>query len=421
MTRAGLITVVAPTIVAAFAASASAGIDGRLVYFHGDCVVVTITKVSDHPPTNGNPARVDLEIHELLNGDRKIDRRRAVWEPVPHDIDYGGGAERDGKIKAWLARPTTAPRPGGKFIVWGESHAHEGVTTFWVQSWRVYPYSEETRDWAITAMCVQEQMIWTEMERRRLEREEFERAVADRRAKVTTEDIGEWVKKAEFVGLAVQSGGARETATFSVEKILKGRKLYKYVDDSYFVKFPVDAETVAALDSDAKYYVFLGDRTLDSQGAAYRRVGPGDGMVLADAASRKAVEAALRASPPAAAPGPLAVINVIGAPTEEAWNAMNDRFEKAAAGRCEFVRSRMYYANTGVAMAAGYRTVLPELDVLIVPTFEADGAGGKWSATVIRATGGKIEVIHQAARPGSAKAEDLDCWAAELIREISGK
>ena len=69
-----------------------------------DIVVATVREVSPEPWTHGNPPRVALEVHDVLRGDAKADRSRALWAPPPHDIDYGP-VEDNPRYKTWAARP----------------------------------------------------------------------------------------------------------------------------------------------------------------------------------------------------------------------------------------------------------------------------------------------------------------------------
>jgi hypothetical protein len=76
----------------------------------GDVVVATV-KVSDHAATNGNPPRVELEIHEVLRGDAKVDRTRAVWVPMPHGVDFGDPELYRKAVQGWEAE---VRRPEGR-------------------------------------------------------------------------------------------------------------------------------------------------------------------------------------------------------------------------------------------------------------------------------------------------------------------
>jgi hypothetical protein len=77
------------------------GQDAILLDTDWDVVVAEVRSV-DGGATNGNPPRLDLAVLRVLRGGAQVDRRRAVWEPFPNDIDWiGGGAEE--AIARWEA------------------------------------------------------------------------------------------------------------------------------------------------------------------------------------------------------------------------------------------------------------------------------------------------------------------------------
>lgn len=108
-----------------------------------DVVVATVRRVSTHPATNGRPPLVELEIRELLRGDPRLDRRRAIWSPLPRELD-GVGGDVVQRIQEWSASPLAAPFPGSRFILVGELR---GSGPFRVSALGRFPDTPERRAW----------------------------------------------------------------------------------------------------------------------------------------------------------------------------------------------------------------------------------------------------------------------------------
>src|SRR5687768_5276994 len=93
-----VLVVTVPRSASAWGQGARGGTEAN--YMTGDAVVATVTKVSGEPATNANPPWVELEVHEVLQGDAKADRSKALWAPLWHGVDWGDGRDKD-----WEARP----------------------------------------------------------------------------------------------------------------------------------------------------------------------------------------------------------------------------------------------------------------------------------------------------------------------------
>lgn len=116
-----------------------------------DVIVATVKSVSTHEATNARPPLVELEIHEVLRGDRGADRRKAVWEPFPHDVDWSGPGS-DEAIRQWESQPMRGPAPGERWILVGQWQRTGNASVFGASPAGRFPYSPQKRDWAMKAV-----------------------------------------------------------------------------------------------------------------------------------------------------------------------------------------------------------------------------------------------------------------------------
>jgi len=268
----------------------------------GDVIVATVRKVSTPAATHGNPPRVEFEVHEVLRGDSKADRRRAVWEPQPHDVDWAGPGAQEA-IAAWKAMPMTGPRVGEKWILWGEAAADDGQAVFRVFSQERTRFSDEKRTWA--AQSIQDAAEWKKSYEAKAERDRnaLAEAKAKWRAQVSAEDIGKYVVEADFVGIGrICSGPSRQggemRAEVQIATILKGqRRRMDYPPNAYYLAIAVPEPLCPLLDQHTEYAFFLSEKGMQlgpPNPPFYPRIRSGDGLVVADAASLKAAREAIQ-------------------------------------------------------------------------------------------------------------------------------
>jgi len=131
-----------------------------------DAIVATVRRVSEGAATNGNPPRVELEVHEVLRGDAKLDRKRAVFAPFPHDVDTGTIITNP-RYKAWAQIKMTAPQVGSKWILCGGLDEVGGV--WYARATGIFEFSPERRLWAIKIIEETEAKRRAEVERREAE------------------------------------------------------------------------------------------------------------------------------------------------------------------------------------------------------------------------------------------------------------
>lgn len=334
----------------------------------GDVIVATIRKVSIQRATKGNPPLVQLEVHEVLRGDPKIDRQRGLWAPMPHDVDYTGGNSEE-RIEAWESEPMNAPKVGGKWILWGEPDPSAG--NFFIYAHARFPFSEELR-----ARVVDTERGSRDERRRRaasdkLQMESRKRAFVEARAKwraqVGEKEIRTYFEEADFVVKGSFLERYRGLLVFRKMEVLKGRdrNFYEIVDGERFdwedvprigVRFHDDKACEANLVSwpsidlegqltdrtdriPCQYLLFLSERGLRLDPMpVYRSILSGDGIVVADAAALLAIREAARDVSPKA-PRPVLVVW-----SYEPWRTApyEQYFERAAADQFLLLRAYNY-------------------------------------------------------------------------------
>jgi hypothetical protein len=229
----------------------------------GDVVVATVATVSDRAATKGNPPRVQLEVHEVIRGDPKADRSRAVWKPMPHDIDYED-ATSEARRQAWRAKPMTGPRVGSKWILAGQLLARHRHTRFHVFGWGRYPYSEQKRARVIQHLEEADRRRRAYEAEQEAKRKALAEAQAEWRAQTSDEDIRRYAAEADFVGIGKIVSEAptvvSEGFSIAVHEILRGERRYQHADDSCFLEIAVDASVRRLLDRQTPYLVFLSEK-----------------------------------------------------------------------------------------------------------------------------------------------------------------
>ena len=269
----------------------------------GDVVVATVREVSTHAATHGRPPRVVLEVHEVLRGDPDADRSRAIWEPPPHDIDYGD-VEKNPRYLTWKATPMAGPKVGDKMILWGWLVVSKEGKVFHVLSWARFPYSDQKRAWALDLTRQHAEAKRAREAQKRAEEQTLAEKKAQWRAKVSAEQIQRYATEADFVGVggivSGGDGGTQETQLdFEIREILKGQKHKRYTGNRYFVQVVVPGHVCALLDRRTPYLLFLSEKGMELTPSAPRhpRIASGDGIVIADEAAVKAARAAIGAAP----------------------------------------------------------------------------------------------------------------------------
>lgn len=261
----------------------------------GDVVVATVQKVSDHAATNGNPPRVELEIHEVLRGDAKVDRTRAVWEPMPHGVDFGDPEMWRKAVQGWESRKFVGPKVGDKFVLWGAMPRDKKNPIFGAYSWHAYPFSAEKRTWAVKVIRDAAEEARRYAAKLDAEKKALANSRAEWRAKTSADDLKKYAVQADFVAVGRIVGGSENGASQLQVRILKGRKRRKFNGDLYFVEVTAPKDVQGLLDRETDYLLFLSVEGLKVGTVVdnYSPIKTGDGIVIADGKAVEAVKEAL--------------------------------------------------------------------------------------------------------------------------------
>lgn len=288
----------------------------------GDVIVATVKKVSEHDATNGNPPTVELEIHEVLRGEAKTDRTRAVWQPQPlWNGECPVGVDVKKMTQNWEAKKLASPKAGDKFVLWGEMTGDAKKPVFGVFTWEAYPFSEEKQKWAVKVIKDIEEETRLQEEKRVAEKKAKEKALADWRAKVTDDDLKKYAAEADFVlvGRLSSWGNSDGYGLTLYGNILKGENLPKSGSDSftesYYLRlatvfgpmcyppknkgfamvFPLPAEVRARLDWETDYLLFVTLKGAKAEPSVicYPPIKTGEGIVIADRKALGVVKEAL--------------------------------------------------------------------------------------------------------------------------------
>ena len=253
--------------------------------FAGDAVVAIVREADDERATFGNPPRVKLEIVEVLRGDPKTDRTRAIWGPPEHDIDWGV-VEENPLYKEWAKKPMKGPKVGEKYILWGWNFVQKDTPVFLAHDGGRFAFSDEERQRAIQMINRDQQLMLEYQKKMEAEKQAHREAVKKWREGVSSDDIKQYAAKAEFVGV-----GKRSSSSFRITEILKGRQKKEYMDGAYYVTFEIPQAVHNLLDRDTTYAVFLQDtpKLLSASAASYATIPLGEGVVIADEQTMKAL------------------------------------------------------------------------------------------------------------------------------------
>jgi hypothetical protein len=298
-------------VSATAAAQAGVGYPGPPV--GSDVIVASVTKVSGHAATNAHPPEVELKVEQVLHGDPKLDRRRAVWDP----IDFNWDVPADGEFEQWKTTPLEGPRVGERWILWGVFHGDEGPARFHISAKGRFPFDTQALG-ETTALIRQYEAarrafvakVEAEAKPLREQRDKW-------RAQVTDADIRHYYEQSDFVVLARIVSHSRQYADMECRicKVFKGqtRRLIEIIprgpwgaDDplSIHVQFPKNTnKTLSELFHvlPKECFLFLSERGLRLEvWPRYHPIDSGDGIVIADAAARQAVAEAAKRKPPQA-------------------------------------------------------------------------------------------------------------------------
>jgi len=416
----------------ASAAGASAGAPHTSLHA-GDVIVATVRKVSDHAATRGNPPRVVLEVHEVLRGDPKVDRSRAIWDPPLHDIDTGD-VEKNPRFKAWAATPMAGPKVGDKMILWGWlARAPEGKA-FRAVSWGRFPYSKEKRAWAVKLIKKHAEQKRAREAKARAEKKALAEAKAQWRLKVSAEDIQRYITEADFVGIgrivSGHAGSTRETRIgLEISEILKGTKRKHYPNDRYFVHIVVPGPVCALLDRRTSYLVFLSENGMELNPAAptYPRIRSGDGIAIADRAAVKAAKDSIEKAPKVA-PRPLMVLSVSGRLSglgnyHRYRRQIAAYFERAAGEQWTVARANLFTHGIGAETTARLtRKLVPGAAALVVVSFhKRDGGAGpptRLSVAAVRLARDRNRILFKQEWSPATEKEVLE-KAAEAVKKLA--
>ena len=369
-----------PSPAGAYAGASYMGLDGW------DVVVATVREVSAHAASHGNPPRVVLAVHEVLRGDPKADRGRAIWAPPPHDVDYGP-VETNPRYVAWSKTPMAGPTVGDKMILWGRMAPDKGGKAFRTISWARFPYSKAKRAWAVALIKKHAEQKRAREAKLRTDKTALAEAKARWRAEVSDEAIGRYAGEADFVGIGRITGegygSRRETRVdFHITEILKGAKRKSSWGKSYYARTLVPQPRHALLDRQTDYLLFLSESGMELNPGvpSYPRIRSGDGIVIADGAAVKAAREAIEKAPKAA-PRPVLVLSVTGSLYDAAnyhtyRRGISSHFEEAAAGRWTVLRANLFTPGIGAETAARHtRRLVPGANALLLAHFPTPKGG----------------------------------------------
>jgi hypothetical protein len=250
-----------------------------------DIIVATVSKVS--PKTGA----VELTVNEVLRGDPKVDRRKALWL-APVDLS-------EGKLQSPLTGDPVPAVVGKKYILSG---AVEKKAFVLAPYWR-YHYSAENltavrkyiarEDAAAILYQFREVFQATKMGVRR----------SFWRHSMSEAQIRSQVNVADFVviGKIVSegfNGGPTVSCLMEVSEVLKGK--WRSAQHNNYLTISVPTTVHGLMNREAPYLLFLTERgmMLGTGGGYYPLVSPKDGVMIADSAAVQAAKDAVLALPP---------------------------------------------------------------------------------------------------------------------------
>jgi hypothetical protein len=188
------------------------------------------------------------------------------------------------------------PKVGEKYIIWGWGYAQDRSPRFHVANGGRHPFSFEKRQWAIDMIDRDRKSSLAYQKKMEAEKQAHLDAVKKWRVGVSSDDIKQYAAKAEFIGIGKLSGAITGTpeemyVDFQVTGILKGQQKQKYKDAVYFATFIIPTKLYYLLDGKTDYVVFLQDtpKRLSASAHSYAPIPLGDGIVIADEQTTKAL------------------------------------------------------------------------------------------------------------------------------------
>jgi len=279
-----------------------------------DVIVASVTKVSGHAATNEHPPEVELKVEQVLRGDPKLDRRRAVWDP----IDFNWDMPAEGEFEQWKTTPLEGPRVGDRWILWGIVYGDEGPARFHISAKGRFPFDAQALR-ETTALIRQQEAARRALEAQRQAEAKLLQEQRDKwRAQVADADIRHYYEKSDFVVLArIESHSSLSAAIeCRICRVFKGqpRRLNEIVpggrwdqDDQSSIYVRLSKSTNKTLSEFSctlvlkECFLFLSERGLRlgvRPQFQYPPIDSGDGIVIADAAARQAVAEAAKRKPP---------------------------------------------------------------------------------------------------------------------------
>jgi hypothetical protein len=397
--------------------SAQGGRDARTP-MSGDIIVATVTRVSKHQPTYGNPPRVELKIHEVLRGDPNTRRNAAIWGPPSHDIDYGGG-NSEKRLREWGSQPMSAPEVGSKWILWGFVRTPPGEFVAWDKP--RFRYSDETRRQALAMIRDAEQ--WERNRRAEIAANWKARieARAKWRARFAAKDIHRYCQAADFVAIGKCLSGFSD---FEITDVLKGVKRdlpdiiglqQEAVAYHAFLDLPQEREIL--IDNDTPYILFLSEKDARIAGFTvyYTPVSGMEGIVLADADALATVRQSLRKDTGAQPLPALLVYDDVRAPGPAIDKRAVLCLQKAAEKR--FTVLRQITCTPGHGPPGTNGPIPPGGNAWVEWYFEHTGSTAKLHLTAHRVGQGKRHLVFQGdCDPKSNK--ELAQTAEEIVRRL---
>lgn len=250
-----------------------------------DVLVATITAVSTHSPTNGNPPRVKLKVHQVLSGASRPQDIDAIWDPFGHGVDWEGGG-RPEAIARWSSQPMESPEKGARMLLLGEG------SPFHVSPDGRYKWTADLQQQAIGALRARKRDHERTANEAKAERAKIEARRRSWRGSATPETIARSARDADFIGIGrLSSGPNDDSATFEITTIFKGVRRKPYIGSAYFaeVHVPAGASDLLEWDQSPELLVFLTENGMDLDRAPFYPLS-GDGLVIADAEARKVVQ-----------------------------------------------------------------------------------------------------------------------------------
>lgn len=84
-----------------------------------------VKSVANVPATHEHPPAVTIRVDQILDGKPTAEEIRVVWQPFPHDVDWGI-PEKEPRYLKWAKMPMTAPQNGEQYILLLSAEEGEG-------------------------------------------------------------------------------------------------------------------------------------------------------------------------------------------------------------------------------------------------------------------------------------------------------